>query len=113
MSIPTGQSELRDVVPPRYAAAASVATGENASAATCCGAEGAIMTEEQRESFGSELYDADAREELPEEAALDESTDVEAGSCCSTTEQKTCCEPTDKATCCSPEATAAGACGCH
>jgi SAM-dependent methyltransferase len=70
MSIPTDQSELRDVVRARYAAAASVATGENASAATCCGAEGAIVTEAQRESFGSELYDADAREELPAAAVL-------------------------------------------
>ena len=47
------------------------------------------------------------------QAAIDESTGVEAASCCSTTEQSTCCEPADKATCCSPEATAEGSCGCQ
>ena len=33
MSIPTDQTELRDVIREKYAAAAIVATGENASAA--------------------------------------------------------------------------------
>jgi arsenite methyltransferase len=70
MSIPTDQTELRDVVRQRYAAAATAATGENASAATCCRADEATVTEEQREHFGSALYDPDARDELPEAAVL-------------------------------------------
>ena len=70
MSIPTDQTELRDVIREKYAAAAIVATGENASAATCCNAEGAIVTEEQREYFGSSLYEPSARDELPEAAVL-------------------------------------------
>ena len=70
MSIPTDQTELRDVIRDKYAAAATVATGENASAAECCSAEGAIVTEEQREYFGSSLYDAGERDELPESAVL-------------------------------------------
>jgi arsenite methyltransferase len=64
MSIPTDQKELRDVIREKYAAAATVATGENASAAACRSAEGAIVTEEQRAYFGSSLYDSDARDEL-------------------------------------------------
>src|ERR1700753_4301092 len=56
MSIPTDQRELRDIIRDKYAAAAIVATGENASEAACCRAEGAVVTEEQREYFGSSLY---------------------------------------------------------
>ena len=69
MSVPTDQTELRDVVRARYAAAA---TGhrQNATAAACCSAEGAIITEEQREQFGSSLYDADDRDQLPDAAVL-------------------------------------------
>ena len=64
MSIPTDQRELRDIIRDKYAAVASVAsvaTGENGSAAACCSAEGAIVTEEQREYFGSSLYDSTDR----------------------------------------------------
>jgi arsenite methyltransferase len=70
MSVPSDQRELRDVIRGRYAAAAVVATGENATAATCCSAEGAIVTEEQRASFGAELYESGERDELPESAVL-------------------------------------------
>jgi arsenite methyltransferase len=70
MSIPTDQTELRDVVRAKYAAAASVATHENASAASCYSAEGAIITEDQRDLFGSPLYDQADREQLPDDAVL-------------------------------------------
>ena len=70
MGIPTDQTELRDVIRAKYAAAATVATGEDTSASACCSAEGAIVTEEQRDYFGSSLYDSDARDELPESAVL-------------------------------------------
>src|ERR1700733_2210939 len=70
MSIPTDQTELRDVVRAKYAAAATVATGENASAAACCSAAGTIVTKEQRDFFGASLYDSDARDALPESAVL-------------------------------------------
>jgi arsenite methyltransferase len=69
MSIPTDHTELRDVIREKYAAAATVATGENASAAAYCSAQGAIVTAEQRSHFGSFLYESDARE-LPEAAVL-------------------------------------------
>ena len=64
-TIPTDQTELRDVVRARYAAAAT--TERNAG---CCSAEGAIITEDQREQFGSPLYDAEDREQLPDAAVL-------------------------------------------
>jgi arsenite methyltransferase len=70
VSIPTDQTELRDVVRAKYAAAATVTTDENASAASCCSAEGAIITEEQRGLFGSPVYDAADREQLPDAAVL-------------------------------------------
>jgi arsenite methyltransferase len=70
VSVPTDQTELREIVRARYAAAATATTDENASAATCCNAEGAIVTEEQRDHFGSALYDTDDREELPDAAVL-------------------------------------------
>jgi SAM-dependent methyltransferase len=70
MSIPTEQTELRDVIRQKYAAAAAVATGENPSAAACCSAEGAMVTEDQRASFGSSRYEPSARDELPEAAVL-------------------------------------------
>jgi hypothetical protein len=57
MSIPTDQTELRDVVRAKYAAAATVTTDENASAASCSSADGALITPEQRELFGSPLYE--------------------------------------------------------
>jgi arsenite methyltransferase len=70
MGIPTDQRELRDIIRDKYAAAATVATGEDGSAAGCCSAEGAIVTEEQREYFGSSLYEPGGRDELPESAVL-------------------------------------------
>jgi arsenite methyltransferase len=70
MSIPADQNKLRDVIRARYAAAATVATGETISAAACCGAEGAIVTDEQREYFGPALYESGERGELPESAVL-------------------------------------------
>ncbi len=70
MSIPAEQTELRDVIRQKYAAAAAVATGDNRSAAACCSAEGAILTEDQRGSFGASLYESGERSELPESAVL-------------------------------------------
>jgi arsenite methyltransferase len=67
VSVPTDQTELRDVVRARYAAAATITTERSAS---CCAAEGAIITEEQREQFGSPLYDHADREQLPDAAVL-------------------------------------------
>jgi ubiquinone/menaquinone biosynthesis C-methylase UbiE len=58
--------DLRDAVRERYAAAAVAArTGD----ATCCGTAGAI-TDEQREAFGSGLYDEADRATLPGAAQL-------------------------------------------
>jgi arsenite methyltransferase len=70
MSIPTDQNELREIVRAKYAAAATVATGESTSRASCCAAEGAVVTDEQRDAFGSALYGTTEREELPEAAVL-------------------------------------------
>ena len=70
MSIPAEPTELRDVIRQKYAAAAAVATGDKRSAAACCSAEGAIVTEDQRGSFGASLYEAGERSELPESAVL-------------------------------------------
>jgi arsenite methyltransferase len=68
MSIPTDQKALREVVRNRYAAAATVAARDNP--ANCCSSEGAIVTEEQRELFGSTLYDTEDRDQLPDAAVL-------------------------------------------
>jgi arsenite methyltransferase len=70
MSIPTDQSELRDVVRARYAAAAVATTEPDASHATCCRAEGAVVTEAQRDHFGQALYDIADRDALPDTAVL-------------------------------------------
>jgi arsenite methyltransferase len=67
VTVPTDQTELRDVVRTKYAAAATTTSERNAS---CCSAEGAIITEEQREQFGSPLYDAEDRGQLPDAAVL-------------------------------------------
>jgi arsenite methyltransferase len=69
-TIPTDQTELRDVVRAKYAAAATVTTDQNASAASCCSADGALITPEQREQFGSPLYEQADREQLPDDAVL-------------------------------------------
>jgi arsenite methyltransferase len=70
MSIPADQTDLREIVRAKYAAAARVTTDENASAASCCSADGALITEDQREQFGSPLYDQADREQLPDAAVL-------------------------------------------
>ncbi len=67
MSVPTDRTELREVVRVRYAAAAMATTEGNAS---CCSAEGAIITEEQREQFGAPLYEQADRDQLPDAAVL-------------------------------------------
>ena len=68
MTVPTDQTELRDVVRARYAAAAATVTTERD--ASCCSAEGAVITDAQREQFGSPLYDQADREQLPDAAVL-------------------------------------------
>ena len=62
-----GTDEIRDAVRSRYAAAATAAAG--AGDASCCG-EAAVVTEEQREAFGSRLYGSEDREALPAAAEL-------------------------------------------
>jgi ubiquinone/menaquinone biosynthesis C-methylase UbiE len=72
MPVPTDPDALRDQVRARYAAAAAVTTGG------CCAtdadsrrdAAGAVVTDEQREQFGSALYTIDERGELPDAAVL-------------------------------------------
>ena len=66
MTVPTDADELRDIVRAKYAAAATATQG----GASCCGGEAAIITPEQREQFGSPLYDADDRDQLPDAAVL-------------------------------------------
>jgi arsenite methyltransferase len=68
LSIPTDQTELRDIVRAKYAAAVTI--DENTSAASCCSADGAIIDPAQREQFGSALYDQDDRDQLPQAAVL-------------------------------------------
>ena len=51
---------------PRYAAATAT-TGRNAS---CCDAQAATITDEQRDQFGAPLYDDQDREALPDAAVL-------------------------------------------
>ena len=60
------ESELREIVRERYAAAAVDAGSRDAS---CC-ANDAVITEEQRAVFGSSLYEEGERSELPEAAQL-------------------------------------------
>jgi arsenite methyltransferase len=129
MSIPTDQTELRDVVRAKYAAAATVTTDENASAASCCSAKGAIITEDQREQFGSPLYEQEDPDQLPDAAVL---ASLGCGNPTAIAELhagetvldlgsgggidvllSACCGPSEKSSCCSVEATAAGRCGCQ
>ncbi|MGH2896130.1 MAG: arsenite methyltransferase [Solirubrobacteraceae bacterium] len=70
MSIPTDQTELRDAIREKYAAAATMATGESRTAGACCSAADAGVTNEQRGCFGSSRYDSGERDELPESAVL-------------------------------------------
>ncbi|HMT04097.1 MAG TPA: arsenite methyltransferase [Solirubrobacterales bacterium] len=62
----SSKADLKEVVRERYAAAATDAGGRDAS---CC-ANDAVITEEQRAVFGSNLYEDGDREELPEAAQL-------------------------------------------
>jgi arsenite methyltransferase len=72
VNIPTEPGELRDVVRERYAAAGT-RTAEgccSTSGSSCCEAEAQIITAEQRDLFGSGLYRAEDRDELPGAAVL-------------------------------------------
>ncbi|HMT05016.1 MAG TPA: arsenite methyltransferase [Solirubrobacterales bacterium] len=60
------ESDLKEIVRERYAAAAVDADSRDAS---CC-ANDAVITEEQRAVFGSNLYLDEDRSELPEAAQL-------------------------------------------
>ena len=72
-------SAIRDAVRERYAAAARAVSGDVPEAASCCGSdadascccsEAAVITADQAEQFGSELYATGERETLPEAAVL-------------------------------------------
>ncbi len=60
------EEDVREVVRERYAAAALAAGGGSAS---CCGAA-TPLSDEQRDAFGSGLYDGDERREVPDAARL-------------------------------------------
>ena len=60
---------LREVVRERYAAAA-LATTDPTAAAGCCGADAAVITDEQAERFGAGLYADGEQDELPDTALL-------------------------------------------
>jgi ubiquinone/menaquinone biosynthesis C-methylase UbiE len=66
---PQDAETLRETVRERYAAAA-LATTEPATAAGCCSADAAMITDEQAELFGAGLYAAGERDELPDTALL-------------------------------------------
>jgi arsenite methyltransferase len=61
-----GSDELREVVRETYAAAAIAAS---TGSAACCG-DGAALTAEQRDAFGSGLYTSDDRTAIPDAAGL-------------------------------------------
>jgi len=60
-------TDIREVVRERYAAAATNAgnAGEG-----CCAPGSAVITDDQRDAFGSSLYEAGERDELPATAQL-------------------------------------------
>jgi ubiquinone/menaquinone biosynthesis C-methylase UbiE len=62
----TTPDELRETVRERYAAAARATTQPTG----CCGADTAIVTDEQAEQFGAGLYANGEREELPDTALM-------------------------------------------
>jgi arsenite methyltransferase len=81
MSHPATQNPetIRNAVRERYAAAARSFTGELPQAASCCGPdasssccgpEAAVITDDQVEIFGPELYEAAERAALPDTAVL-------------------------------------------
>src|SRR3954468_15784178 len=61
---------IRTAVRERYAAAARTVTGQLPQTASCCGSDAAVITDDQAEVFGSELYGVDERDELPATAVL-------------------------------------------
>jgi arsenite methyltransferase len=63
----TSDADVREAVRERYAAAASAVSSD--STAGCCGAD-AVLTDEQRDVFGSSLYGDGDRDELPDAAKL-------------------------------------------
>jgi SAM-dependent methyltransferase len=60
-------ADVRDAVRERYAAAATAVADPQGS--SCCSG-GAVITDEQRQAFGSALYEQGERDELPEAAQL-------------------------------------------
>jgi arsenite methyltransferase len=60
---------LRETVRARYAAAA-LATTDPTAAAGCCGADTAMISDEQTEQFGARLYADGERDELPDTALM-------------------------------------------
>jgi arsenite methyltransferase len=65
----TDADTLRETVRERYAAAA-LATTDPTAAAGCCGADAAVITDEQAELFGAGLYANGEHDELPDTALL-------------------------------------------
>jgi arsenite methyltransferase len=63
----TTEADVKESVRSRYAAAATNVGDRDAS---CCGGEAAVITDDQRAVFGSELYSGEDREALPEAAEL-------------------------------------------
>ncbi len=64
----TAPDALRETVRERYAAAARAASGAEPS--SCCGADAAVITDDQVQLFGGALYPDDERAELPDSAVL-------------------------------------------
>ena len=65
---PESDSDVRETVRSRYAAAAQAVVDETASG--CCGPAAASITEEQKQVFGAALYGTADRDELPDAAKL-------------------------------------------
>jgi arsenite methyltransferase len=61
------RADVKQAVRERYAAAASIPGSRDSS---CCGGEAAVISDEQRNAFGSGLYSGDEREALPDAAEL-------------------------------------------
>jgi len=60
-------TDVRDAVRERYAAAA---TNVGNAGASCCAPDATVITDDQRDAFGAELYEAADRDALPEAAQL-------------------------------------------
>jgi len=61
-------TDIRELVRERYAAAATATATDDRS--DCCGPSAAVITDEQRDVFGSALYADGERDELPDEAVM-------------------------------------------